>query len=314
MSKKQKIVCFGGGNAMPKGLLEGLKHENVDISVVCAMLDSGGSSGRLREDYGILSPGDIRRAFITLANTSPIIEELFNYRFEAGELKGHNFANLFIAALELSTNDFEKTLSGLNKMLNVSHQIIPVTLDKSKVCAELENGEVIVGETNIDIPKHDGNIKIKRVFLEPKARVYKKVIDAIKKADKVVIGPGDLFSTLSQILLTEGVAEAVKKSKAKSIYVCNLMTKHGETNNFMVEDFTDIIEKFLGSKVDRVVYNNNYPTKKRTDDYKKKHPELLEVVRAKKEDDKKIIGADVILSEGEVAHDPKKLSKLILEI
>jgi uncharacterized cofD-like protein len=314
MIKKQKIACLGGGNAMPRGLLEGLKYEDVEIFVICAMLDSGGSSGRLREDYGILSPGDIRRAFTTLANTSPVIEELFNYRFEVGELKGHNFANLFIAALELSTNDFEKTIVGLNNILNVSHQIIPVTLNKSKVCAELENGEIIRGETNIDVPKHNGKIRIKKVFLEPKAKAYQKAIEAINNADKIVIGPGDLFSTLSQILLVEGIAKAIKESKAQSIYVCNLMTKNGETNNFTVEEFVKEIEKLLKGSVDKVIYNNNYPDKKRVKEYKKEHPELLEIVFPKNNKNKKIIGADVVLLEGDIAHDPKKLSKLILEL
>ncbi len=300
---------------MPKGLLEGLKnYEEVEISVICAMLDSGGSSGRLREDYGILSPGDIRRAFITLANTSPVIEELFNYRFEAGEFKGHNFANLFIAALELSTNDFEKAFKELNKILNISHQVLPATLDNSKVCAKLEDGSIIEGETNIDICKHDGNLKIEEVFLKPKARAYSKALEAISEADKVVIGPGDLYSTLAQILLAEGMSSAIREAKGQVIYVCNLMTKHGETNGFHVEDFTREIEKLLEGKVDKVIYNDAFPEKERVEEYKKDHPELMEVVKPKKNEDKKLLGADVILSEGGIAHDPYKLSKLIVRI
>ncbi len=313
MIKKKKIACLGGGNAMPRGILEGLKHyKNIDISAICAMLDSGGSSGRLRRDYGILSPGDIRRAFIILANTSPVIEELFNYRFEAGELKGHNFANLFIAALELSTNDPEKAFNEMNKILNISHQVLPATLDNSKVCARLENGEIIKGETNIDISKHDGNLKIEQVFLKPEAKAYYKAVEAIKEADKVVIGPGDLYSTLSQILLARGMSEAIRESKAEVIYICNLMTKHGETNNFSVEDFTEEVEKLLGKEVDKVIYNTTIPEKERLEDYKKKHPELLDIVKPLNLNNKKFVGAEVLSKKGSIVHDPYKLSKIII--
>ncbi len=314
MKKNQRIACLGGGNAMPKALLEGLKHRNVDISAICAMLDSGGSSGRLKKDYEILSPGDIRRAFITLANTSPIIEDLFNFRFEAGELKGHNFANLFIAALELSSKDFEKACKEINKILNISHQVLPATLDKAKVCAKLENGEIIEGETNIDISKHDGNLKIEKVFLKPKAKAYSKAIEAIYQADKVIIGPGDLYSTLAQILLSGGMSEAIKKSNAKIIYICNLMTKYGETNDFYVDDFASEIEKLIKGSVDFIIYNNKIPSKERISSYKKKHPELLKIVALKNKNDKRFIGADVISDQGGISHDTHKLSDVILNL
>ncbi len=314
MKQKIKIACLGGGNGMPRAVLEGLKKKkNVQISAICAMLDSGGSSGKLRRDYGILSPGDIRRAFIALANTSPIIEELFDYRFQAGELQGHNFANLFITALNLSTNDHEKTVEAINQFLNISHQVLPVTLDNAEVCAELENGQIIEGETNIDIPKHDGNLKIKKVFLRPEAKGYKKAIEAIMEADKIVIGPGDLFSTLAQIFLTKGISEAIKKSNGKSIYICNLMTKYGETNNFTVSDFSREAEKLLGGKFDKVIYNNNFPEETLVENYKKEHKELLFLVKYDKNLDKeKFIGADLISEK--INHDSKKLSNLILKI
>ncbi len=310
-----KIACLGGGNAMPRAVLEGLKHEEVDISAICAMLDSGGSSGRLREDYGIVSPGDIRRAFIALANTSPIIEELFDYRFQAGELKGHNFANLFITALNLSTNDGEKTFSAMNDLLNVSHEVLPVTLDSSHVCAVLEDGRIIEGETNIDIPKHDGSLKIKDVFLRPKARAYPKAINAIHEADKIVLGPGDLFSSLAQILLVEGMAKAIRNSDGQVIYVCNLMTKYGETNEFSVSDFTKKAEDLLGGEFDKVIYNNNFPKKERVEKYKKTHEELIDMVKPDKNlDDEKFVGADVLVDGEKIIHDTNKLTKVILDL
>jgi len=302
---------------MPRAVLDGLKQKNfVEIAAICAMLDSGGSSGRLRQNYGIVSPGDIRRAFIALANTSPVIEELFDYRFQTGELQGHNFANLLITALELSTNDYEKTFDTLNEMLNVSHQVLPVTLDNSHVCAVLEDGSVIEGETNIDIPKHNGRLKIDKVFLKPKAKAYPKTINALHEADKIVLGPGDLFSSLAQILLTDGVSEAIKESEATSIYICNLMTKYGETNRFSVSDFTEEVEKLADFSFDRVIYNTKIPKKRRVKEYKKDHKELLEVVDFDEDklDGDKFIGRDVLKKEGKIVHDPKKLTDVILKI
>lgn len=270
--KKKRIVCLGGGNAMPKAVLAGLKKYPVKISVICAMLDSGGSAGRLRKDYKITSPGDIRRAFLALANTSPVIENLFNYRFQTGDLKDHNFANLFITALELATNDYEKTSQVIKKILNIQHEVLPVTLGNSEVCAVLENGRIIKGETNIDIPKHNGNLKIKKVYLRPKVRVYSKAAETIKNADLIIIGPGDLYSSLAQILLTNGVSQAIKKSKGKLVYICNLMTKYGETNDFTVSDFSNEIEKFLSRDVDIVIYNTRNVSPNRLARYKKNIP------------------------------------------
>jgi len=316
MSKKiKKIVCLGGGNAMPRVVLTGLKEYPVKLSTICAMLDSGGSAGRLRKDYKIVSPGDIRRAFIALANTSPAIKDLFNYRFQTGELKGHNFANLLITALELATNNYEKTIKEVSRILNVEHQVIPSTLDKANLYAVLENGKIISGEANIDVPRHNGNLKIKRVFLRPKAKAYPKSLEAIEKADLIVIGPGDLYSSLSQILLVGGVAEAISKTKAKKVYICNLMTKHGETNNFTILDFVKEIEKYLESELDYVIYNDFIPSKKRIKNYRKEHPELLELVPINENLAKaKFIGKNLLLKRGPIEHSPKEITKTIINL
>jgi len=318
MTKKigKKIVCLGGGNAMPKAVLAGLKKHPVQISVICAMLDSGGSAGRLRKDYKIVSPGDIRRAFIALADTSPVIENLLNYRFQTGGLKGHNFANLLITALELSTkNDYEKISSEICKILNIKHEVLPATLDNATLYAELENGKIIIGETNIDIPKHDGKLKIKRIFLKPRAKAYPNAIESIKKADLIVIGPGDLYSSLLQILLTDGMSEAIKKSKAKIVYISNLMTKHGETNEFSVLDFSNEIEKYLKNKLDYVIYNTKKPSSKRLKLNQKKHSEFLNLVGFNKlPKNKRFIGENLITSTGEIVHDSDKVVKIILSL
>jgi len=300
---------------MPKTVLAGLRDSEVELFVICAMLDTGGSSGRLRKDYKILAPGDIRRAFLALAHTSPVIENLFNYRFEAGELKGHNMANLLIAALELSAQNYEDTIEVLSEILNVNHHVLPVTLEKSEVCAVLENGQVVKGEKNIDKPKHKPEFKIHSIYLDPPARAYPKAIEAIKNADLIVIGPGDLYSTLAQILLCEGVKEAIMESKGRTAYIVNVMTKQGETNNYGVIDFTLAIEKFLGDELDYVIYNNNIPSAERVRKFKEIHPELLEITKIdEKLSGDKFMGADLINDDGEIVHNPFKIAKLLLDI
>ncbi|PIR02387.1 MAG: hypothetical protein CO031_01470 [Candidatus Nealsonbacteria bacterium CG_4_9_14_0_2_um_filter_37_38] len=313
----RRIVCLGGGNAMPKAVLAGLKKYPVKLSVICAMLDSGGSAGRLRKDYNIISPGDIRRAFIALADTSPAVESLLNYRFETGELKGHNFANLLITTMELANQDYEKTFEEMSQLLNINtnHEVLPVTLDNANLHAVLENGKVISGETNIDIPKHDGNLRIKKAFLKPRAKAYPRSLEAISQADLIVIGPGDLYSSLAQILLTEGIPGAIKKSNAKKVYICNLMTKYGETNNFSVLDFTQEIEKYIGGAIDYVIYNNKQPSAPSLlTIYKKKHPELLGLVKINENLPKeKFIGRNLLKTDS-IEHDPKKVSKTLISL
>lgn len=315
--KGKKIVCLGGGNAMPKAVLSSLKNEPVKISVICAMLDSGGSAGRLRRDYKIVSPGDIRRAFIALANTSPAVGDLFDYRFESGELAGHNFANLLITALELSSQNYKVALNEITKLLNISpnHKVLPATLDKAEVCAQLEDGTVIKGETNIDVPKHDAKLAIKKVFLRPAAKAYKAALDEIKTADLIVIGPGDLYSSLAQVLLVDGMDKAICKSEAKKLYICNLLTKKGETHGFSVGDFAQEIEEFLSCPLDYVIYNNKKLPDSRIKISRKEDEKLLEMVPVSNDLDKqKFIGADIATSKGIIEHDSKKLVKVILSL
>ena len=299
---------------MPKTVLEGLKRYPVKLSVICAMLDSGGSSGRLRKDYNIVSPGDLRRALIALSNTSPTFNNLLKFRFDAGALRGHNFANILITALILSTGSYEKAIEETRKILNVKERVFPATLDNSNVCAVLENGKIITGETNIDIPKHNGNLKIKKVFLKPKARAYPEALKAIKNADLIVIGPGDLYSSLAQILLTEKISEAIGKSRAKKAYICNLMQKNGETNDFTVFDFASKIEDILGEKLDYVIYNNRLPSPKQLKQHKKKNPELLGLTKINTNlSGEKFIGKN-LLKGNTPEHSPEKIAKILMSL
>ena len=246
----KKIVCLGGGNAMPKAVLKDLKNKGVDLSVISAVLDSGGSSGKLREEYGIIAVGDMRRALLELSEIEN--KEIFDYRFEKGFLKGHNLGNLIMTVILLKEKD---KVSALNKYFRTRFKVLPATFDNVNLCAELESGEIIKGETNIDIPKH--NSKIKKVFLDKEAFIYKEAYEKIIEADFVTIGPGDLYSSLIQILLVSGIKEAFQKTKAKIIYICNQENKKGETDNFKVSDFEKEIEKYLGRDLDYIFFNTS---------------------------------------------------------
>jgi len=215
--------------------------------------------------------------------------------------------------LELSTNDREKVFEEMSRILNVSHQVLPATIEDAELCARLEDGTVVRGETNIDIPRHDGRKRIEDVFLDPPAKAYPKALEAIKKSDMVVIGPGDLYSSLAQVLLTEGMREAIEESSAKTVYICNLMTKHGETNNYRVSDFAKTVEGFLKKEVDHVIYNDRSPSGEELESFKERNPELLGMVEEGDLKEEKFVGAD-LLKEGFPVHDPRKLSEIILSL
>lgn len=310
MKRLLKIACLGGGNGMPKAVLPGLKKYPVKISVVSATLDTGTSAGRLRQGFKTgISFGDIRRAALALSEADIKTKNYFAYR----DWDGHVMATVFCTAIVAATGSQEAAILELKNRLKVptQHEILPVTLDDANICALLEDGQTIVGEANIDVPKHNGNLKIKEVYLTPKAKAYPKAVKAIEGADLITIGPGDLYSSLAQILLVDGIAQAIKKSKAKKICICNLMQKHGETDHFTVQDFATQVEKLLGGPLDFVIYNKTWPAVQRLALYKKEHPEFLNVIE-NRTSDPRFIGADLIPDLGPIVHDPDKLVKVIL--
>lgn len=299
---------------MPKAVLEGLKkYPEIEISAVSAMLDSGGSAGRERELFKTgVSFGDIRRAALALSEAPQEKRELFGRRFESGVV----LANAYCTNIASSAS-VEEVPAALKEDLAIpaNRQVLPATVGNATLCAVLENGTIIRGETNIDVPKHDSSLKIKKVFLEPEVKAYPPALKAIERADAILIGPGDLYSSISQILLAKGMPEAIRESKAKKIYICNLMTKRGETDNLSVLDFTFEIEKYLGGEVDFVIYNNQKPSPQRLTAFKRKHPELVGLVKFYDILDKeKFIGRDFLQEKGEIIHDPEKLSKTLLTL
>ena len=315
--KEKKIVVIGGGTGV-FAVLTGLKEYPFHLSAVVTTADDGGSSGRLREEFGILPPGDIRRALVALSSSSPILSKLFNYRFENGSgLKGHAFGNLFLTAMERITGDFNRAIREVSNILFIKGEVIPVTLDDARLIAQLENNILIVGETNIDVPKHDGNLAIRKIFLNPPAKANPEAVKAIQKADAIIIGPGDLYTSIIPNFLAKGIPEAIKKSKAKKIYFCNIMTKFGETNNFSAKDFLAVLEKYLDKGViDYFIINTKKPSKFYLDKYKKEKSELVkfnrkELLALKKP---KVVFFDLLRKGPLLRHDPKKIAETIVKI
>ncbi len=252
----KNVVVLGGGTGTFT-VLSGLKKYPVSLSAVVSMADNGGSTGRLRDQLGVLPPGDVRQCLVALSESDQIMRELFNYRFTDGELRGHAVGNLLISGLEKITGDFEEAVAAAEKILRVKGKVIPVTTTPTNLCAEYENGDVARNEEEIDEPGDIERGRIKRLFLEPQAMITHGAAQALLHADLIVLGPGDLYTSLGQCLVVKGVVEALRRTKAHIVYNMNLMTKEHQTTGMNALEHTKVMEMWLGSNViDEVIINN----------------------------------------------------------
>lgn len=258
LNKGAKVVAIGGGTGLSM-LLRGIKKYTNNITAVVTVGDDGGSSGRLREDMGILPPGDIRNCIAALADDDDLITELFQYRFKKGEgLEGHSFGNLFLTALCAITGNMVKAVKESSNVLNIRGVVLPATLDDMKLAAEFEDGTIIHGESNIP----EAHKQIKRLFTQPaNCQALPEVLEAILHADLIILGPGSLYTSVIPNLLVSGIVEAIDKSFAKKIYVCNIMTQPGETDNYSVASHVNaLISHAKGKKIiDAVLVNDSLP-------------------------------------------------------
>jgi uncharacterized cofD-like protein len=261
---QDRIVTVGGGTGSFTMLSE-LKKVAQNLSAIVTMTDSGGSSRRLIDEFGRPLPlGDLRQALVALSRSSRLWGDVFNYRFpdsEHGSLGGHSLGNLILHSLQdLNDGDLIEALEDAAEILNTAGHVIPVTLDHSTLCAELEDGTIIRGESSIDRPEGRPVLPIKRVFLEPDARASVRARKALERADIVIIGPGDLYTSIIPCLLVDGIGEAIRSCEGEVIYVCNVMTKHGETDSFAASDFVQELHRYLGRRADTVlVSTSTYP-------------------------------------------------------
>ena len=267
------IVVIGGGTGSFT-LLSGLKNYTHNITALVNMVDDGGSTGQLRDELGVLPAGDVRQCLVALS-TSPKVRDLFNYRFDEGSLKGHAFGNLFMAALEKMTGNFTEAVKVAGEVLNIRGRVEPITFDNITLVTRLADGTVVRGQ-------HEAESLIIPVSerpwldLEPTARINPQARQAILDADLVVIAPGLLYGSLAPALLVSGVTRALAETKAKKVYVCNLVNKPGQTDEFTVSAYASEIERFAGVKLDHVLYNNHRPSQELIDRYAKDGEMLVE--------------------------------------
>lgn len=259
LNRGPKIVAIGGGTGLSM-LLKGIKHITNNITAVVTVGDDGGSSGRLREEMGVLPPGDIRNCIAALADDEDLVTKLFQYRFKSGEgLEGHSFGNLFLTALCSITGDMVRAVKESSNVLSIRGRVLPSTLDDMKLVAEMEDGRIIHGESNIP----EANGKIKRLYTDPKkCKALDEVIYAIRGADLIILGPGSLYTSVIPNLLIDEIAKEVIASAAKKIYVCNIMTQPGETDGYSVSDHIQALMQHANSRklIDAVLVNDSLPS------------------------------------------------------
>jgi uncharacterized cofD-like protein len=325
------IVTIGGGTGSFT-LLSGLKKYPLNITAIVTMADDGGSTGKLRDELGVLPPGDIRQCLVALSQSSDTLRDLMNYRFEKGDLQGHNFGNLLLSALEKIEGNFSSGLQKASDILNVRGEVIPVSEEEMNLCIRLKNGKILIGEKQLDHNKDVRKCGIEKVYLDPVPKANKRAIKAIENADIIVIGPGDHYGSICPNFLVKGVSQAICKSKAKVVYNCNLTNKKGQTKGFDADNYVEEINKFLSKdRVDFAIIPSKKPSKDLINKYEKREG-INSVVRfiedsrnlrnyclimadiIKKNVIKKNKNDKIAQSRSFIRHDSDKLARVIIEI
>ena len=257
MKNNPKIVTIGGGTGS-FNILQGLKNLTPYITAIISMVDDGGSTGALRDEYGVLPPGDVRQALVALSRSSKLMRELFNYRFSEGTFDGHSFGNVFISTMEKVTGNFGDAVKATSNVLNIKGQVVPVTLENTRLVLTFSDGRSVEGEHWVDeLPFPEGEKPT--VSLKPDSKINPDADAAIREADVVVIAPGTLHASTLPNLVVNGMKDALEASSARIVYLCNLVTNNGQTDSYAVHDFVNEIERYIGEQIDQVLYNNDPP-------------------------------------------------------
>lgn len=314
--KGPKVVVIGGGTGLST-MLRGLKYYTSNITAIVTVGDDGGGSGDLREDLGILPPGDIRNCILALADTEPLMHDLLQYRFQDGRLKNQSFGNLFLAAMNGISDNFEDAVQKMSSVLAVTGKVIPVTLDDMQLVAKLENGDLVYGESQIPKEAVKNKSRIKRLMINPEdAEPLGEALKAIREADAIVMGPGSLYTSVISNLLVKKISSSVRRSSALKIYISNVMTQPGETDDFTVSDHVKTLRKYGGRDiVDCVIANSSEIPEEIQKKYLKENSIPVKV------DGKEIkeLGIDLVLdniakvAEDEVKHDSDKLAEVLID-
>ncbi len=312
-----RIVVIGGGTGLST-MLRGLKTYTENITAIVSVSDDGGGSGVLREDLGMLPPGDIRNCITALANTEPTMMELMNYRFSEGINKGQSFGNLFLAALNGITGSFEEAVTRMNEVLAVTGKVLPVTNANVNLVADFENGASVVGESKIAAKKKQQNCRIHKVRLEPeRPKALPHAIDAILSADMIILGPGSLYTSIIPNLLVDGIVQALERSKAPKIYVLNIMTQDGETEGYTAFDHLNaLLQHSAPHLVDACIYNTAPVPDPIQARYKTEDAEPVEIdMQRFREAGVEMYGFPLIVGGSQLArHDPALLAQAVVNV
>lgn len=262
----KKVVTIGGGTGNFT-VLRGLKSYDVDISAIVSMADDGGSTGILRDELGVLPPGDVRQCLVALSDSSRLLRSLMNYRFEQGGLEGHSFGNLLLSALEKVTGSFEKAVEEVSRILFIKGKVIPVTTHQVRLKMILRSCKLLEGEREIYLSQEIEN-GYSSIYLEPYPKANPRAIQEIMNSDLIVFGPGGLHTSLIPNVLVEGIGEALRESDAKKVFVVNLMNRKGQTTGFKVSHYLDEIAQFIGEDIfDYILVNDQKPPQELIDLY-----------------------------------------------
>ena len=310
-----KIVAIGGGHGL-SAMLRGLKHHTKDITAIVTVADDGGGSGMLREDLGMLPPGDIRNCIVSLSNVEPTMKQLLQYRFSEGSLAGQSFGNLFLAAMNGICLSFDEAVHRMGDVLNITGRVLPVTNQNVHLEAEFENGSRTLGESRIFYDKKINDCRIRQVRLVPEhPKALPESVEAIRAADLILIGPGSLYTSIIPNFLVDGIAEAVAESRGRKIYVMNIMTQDGETEGYTGADHLQaLLRHSLPGTVDVCIANNRLPSEAQLQPYLKEGVEPLRLDRKAIE----AMGIRVLeypLAAGDryIRHDSAALAEAILD-
>ncbi len=314
LAQGPKVVVIGGGTGL-SNLLRGLKAKTSNLTAIVTVADDGGSSGRLREDLQIIAPGDLRNCLVALAEKEGLMEELFQYRFKgSGDLSGHSFGNLFLAALtQMLHGDMEEALDASSKILKVRGRVIPSTTEPVFLVGELEDGTLVHGESQIP----QSGKRIRRIFMDPDQPVAEgAALQAIDEADAIIIGPGSLYTSIIPNLLVDKVVEHIRASKASKIYICNVMTQPGETIGYTVADHVQAIYDHTGKDlIDMVIVNDTAVSPETKDQYEKAGSKQVEIDDARlKELGLSVVRANLLNEENKAIHNSEKLGKIVMDV
>ena len=307
---RPRIAALGGGTGL-SALLRGMKRAPVDITAVVTVADDGGSSGRLRRELGVLPPGDIRNCLVALADDESLMGRLFQHRFADGDLSGHPFGNLFLAALSEVTGSFDHAVRECSRVLKIRGEVLPSTLAQIRLWAERVDGEVVSGETRIA----GGTGPCRRVWLDPKPPAHPPAVEAVRRADLVLLGPGSLFTSVLPHLAIPELAQAVAETDALRVYVCNVMTQPGETDGFDAADHAERVLEAIPGGLDVVVVHDGPLDPAAAATYLAQDQEPVDPAIDRLEAlGVRVVAADLAEAGTVVRHAPDALARVLLEL